>query len=58
MASTSKLTIYTRANPPAWGVIAFAGELAAQPGSEGVVRIDYQDKAADASESVKLESGG
>jgi hypothetical protein len=58
MASTSKLTLYTRANPPAYGVIAFAGEITAQSGSEGAVTIEYQDKAADAKESVKLESGG
>lgn len=57
MASTSNLTFYTRAHPPAWGVVGLVGQITDQAGNEGVITVDYQDKAADANESVKLQSG-
>lgn len=58
MASTSKLTVYTKASPIAYGPLALATHVQEVSGVEGVIEVAYEDKASDAAETVKLESGG
>ena len=56
MASTSKLTLYTKASPIAYGPLALAGYIEEVSGTEGVIEV--AEKASDAAETVRLESGG
>lgn len=58
MASTSKLTVYTKAAPVAYGPLALASYIEELSGSEGVIELAYEEKASDAAETVRLESGG
>ena len=59
MASTSMLTVYTKANPAAYGPLALAGHLAQDSGNEGAVTVEYEEKSADdATESCRLEIKG
>lgn len=57
MASTSRLTVYTRATPVPYGPIALAGYIAEVSGTEGVIDVQYAEKASDAAVTVTLESG-
>ena len=57
MASTSRLTVYTRATPVPYGPIALAGYIADVSGTEGVIDVQYAEKASDAAVAVTLESG-
>ena len=57
MASTSKLTLYTKASPAPYGPIGLAGYIHEASGTEGVIDVEYAEKAADASETCRLQSG-
>jgi len=58
MASTSKLTIYTKAAPVPYGPLTLAAYIEEAAGTEGVITLDYAEKATEPTETCRLESGG
>lgn len=57
MASTSRLTLYTKATPVPYGPIALAGYIHEASGSQNVVAVEYEETSSDGAETCKLESG-
>ena len=57
-SSSHKLTIYTKAAPIAFGPLALASHITATTGvAQGVVSIEFDEKADDASVTCRLEGG-
>lgn len=58
MASTSTLTIYTKATPVPYGPLTLASYIEEASGTEGVVAVQYAEKATEPTETCRLESAG
>lgn len=57
MASTSRLTVYTKSSPPAYGPLALASHITQASGTENVISIEYEEKSEDPNEICRLDSG-
>lgn len=60
MASTSKLTLFTKSPPVPYGPLGLAGYIHQQAGQEGVITTEYAEKSTgtDDKETCRLESAG